>query len=297
MSSRLKEAVSGFKISLSLSLAGTVIEGMVLMFFAYNIVLLADFAHWLIDTVLEALFVTSMSYASRSYRRFPLGTIVLESILVTLAAFIMTGVYGFFFINYFASYSPQELSGMYHPVLAFVTILGGLFTTITMKVQKKRYEKLGLKAIKVDYLHAVIDTFAAIVATMGILAISYTGNPGYEALFTALLTLFVFHGIVEVLRDTFKTITGRNVEVELKLKIFEKLMRCLEKVQLKFVDARRIGSFYIVSVHMEVDPKTTIEEAYRLRNQVIGLVREESDLVYHIDVYMSPYKKTRRRRK
>lgn len=297
MRSRLKEAVSGFKISLSLSLAGTVIEAIVLTFFAYNIVLLADFAHWLIDTVLEALFVTSLSYASRSYRRFPLGTIVLESILVTLAALVMTGVYGYFFINYFASYSPQELSGAYHPLLALVTALGGLFTAIAMRAQKRRYERLGLKAIKIDYLHAVVDTFAAIVATIGILTISYTGNPGYEALFTALLTLFVFHGIVEVLRDTFRTITGRNVEVELKLRIFEKLVRYLERVHVRSVDARRIGSFYIVSVHMEVDPESTIEEAYKLRNQVIGLIREESDLVYHIDVYISPHKKLRRRRR
>ncbi|MEM2621975.1 MAG: cation transporter [Candidatus Nezhaarchaeales archaeon] len=293
----MREAVGGFKISLSLSLSGTVIEGMVLTFFAYNIVLLADFAHWLIDTILEALFVTSLSYASKSYRRFPLGIIMLESILVTLVALVMIGVYGYFFVNYFASYTPQELSGEYHPALALVTVLGGVFTAIAMKIQKKRYERLGLKAIKIDYLHAVIDTFAAAVATTGMLTISYTGNPGYEALFTALLTLFVFHGIVEVLRDTFKTIIGRNVEVELRLKIFEKLVRCLERVHVKFVDARRIGSFYIVSIHVEVNPKTTIEEAYKLRNQMIDLIREESDLIYHIDVYMSPRRRFKKKYK
>lgn len=72
---------------------------------------MTDLAHWLIDTTLELLFLVSISYASRSYRRFPLGTLVLESVLVTTVAFAMLGVYGYFFVSYFTSYNAQELSG------------------------------------------------------------------------------------------------------------------------------------------------------------------------------------------
>jgi len=221
----------------------------------------------------------------------------LESVLVTTVALTMIGVYGYFFVNYFAGYSAQELSGSYHPLLALVTALGGVLTAAAMIVQRRRYSELKLEVIKVDYVHAAMDTLAAVVATAGVLVVSYTGSPGYEALFTAMLTFFVLHGVFEVLRDTFKTISGRNVEPELKLRVFEKLVRSLRAIYVRAVDVRKIGSFYVVSVHVAVSPKTTVEEAYKLRGKIINLVKEVSDLAYHVDVYISPLKRPRRKRK
>ncbi len=296
VSSRLRASLGGFKISLCLSLTGVVLEAIALLFI-YNMVLLTDFAHWLIDTTLELLFLASISHASRSYRRFPLSTLILESVLATIVALAMIGVYGHFFVSYFVSYGAQELSGSYHPLLASVTALGGVLTAIAAIVQRRRYSELRLEAIKVDYVHAAIDTLAAIVATMGVLVVSYTGNPSHEAFFIAILMFFVVHGVVEVLRDTFKTMSGRNVEPELKLKVFEKLVKSLGAISVRAVDARRIGSFYIVSIHVAVGPKTTVEEAYKLRNQIIDLVREVNDLVYHVDVYISPFKRPKRERR
>jgi divalent metal cation (Fe/Co/Zn/Cd) transporter len=296
VSSRLKASLAGFKASFCLSLTGVVLEVLALLFM-YNIILLTDLAHWLIDTTLELLFLASISYASRSYRRFPLGTLVLESVLITTVAFAMLGVYGYFFASYFASYNAQELSGSYHPLLALVTALGGALTATAAIVQRRRYSELRLEAIKVDYVHVTIDTLAAVVATTGVLVVSCTSNPSHEAFFTAMLTFFVVHGVVEVLRDTFKTISGRNVEPELKLRVFEELVRSLRAIYVKSVDARKIGSFYVVSIHVAVSPKTTVEEAYRLRNQIISLVRELNELVYHVDVYISPFKRPKRKRR
>lgn len=294
--SRLRSSLSGFKASFCASLTGAVLEALALLF-VYNIVLLTDFVHWLIDTTLEALFLTSISHASKSYRRFPLSTLVLESVLVTTVALAMMGVYVYLFVSYFMNYGVQELSGSYHPLLALVTALGGALTATTAIVQKRRYNELRLEVIRVDYVHASIDTLAAVVATTGVLVVSYTGNPSHEAFFTAMLMSFVAHGVIEVLRDTIKTISGRNVEPELKLRVFEKLVRSLGAISVRAVDARKIGSFYVVSIHVAVSPKTTVEEAYKLRSQVINLVREVSDLVYHVDVYISPFKRFRRRRR
>jgi len=294
--SRLRSSLSGFKVSFCASLTGAVLEALALLF-VYNIVLLTDFVHWLIDTTLEALFLTSISHASKSYRRFPLSTLVLESVLVITVALAMMGVYGYFFASYFMNYGAQELSGSYHPLLALVTALGGTLTATAAIVQRRRYNELRLEVIKVDYVHATIDTLAAAVATTGVLVVSCTGNPSHEAFFTAMLMFFVAHGVIEVLRDTVKTISGRNVEPELKLKVFEKLVRSLGAIYVRAVDARKIGSFYVVSIHVAVSPKTTVEEAYKLRSQIINLVREVNDLVYHVDVYISPFKRFRRRRK
>ncbi|MEM1700345.1 MAG: cation transporter [Desulfurococcaceae archaeon] len=293
---RLRRAMSGFKVSFWLSLLGTTVEALVVMVM-YNIVLFADLAHWVVDTVLEALFMVSLNHASRTSRRFPLGTLFLESILVTVVAVIVIGVYGYVFVDYFINYRNQELSGVYHPALSLVTALGAVLTATTMLIQKRKYEELKLEIVRIDYVHAVLDTFAAIIATLGILVVAFTQNSGFEALFTAVLTFFVFHSIIEVLRDTFRTVTGRNVDPDLKLRVFEKLVRELADVRVKNVDARKIGSFYIVSVHVGVDPRTTILEAYRIRSRIVDAVREISDLIYHVDVSISPYRTQRRKHK
>lgn len=99
---RLNRALTGSKASFWLSLIGTFIEAVVLAI-TYNIILFADLAHWLIDTVPEGLFVVSVNHASKTHRRFPLGTLVLESMLVTVVAIATIGVYGYVFVNHFIS--------------------------------------------------------------------------------------------------------------------------------------------------------------------------------------------------
>ncbi|MEM4717768.1 MAG: cation transporter [Desulfurococcaceae archaeon] len=297
MRTRFNQALTGFKMSFTLSLFGTTLEAIVVLFLAYNIILIADLAHWLTDTILEGLFLIFLKHASRIHRRFPLGTVIMESILVTTAALIMVTIYGYVFLNYFLTYQLQEIHGMYHPALSALTILGGILTGAASYIQGKKYRELGLEIIKVDYVHASLDTIAAVLATIGVIMVSYTGNPGIEALFTVLLTFFVFHSLSEVFRDTFKTIIGKNIDPDLKIKVLDKLMKTFPDLYLKDIDARKVGSFYIVAIHIEVDPKTTIKEAYKIRSRIIENIREVSDLIYHVDVIISPSIPLKRKRR
>ena len=130
---KLEEAVKGFKLSFILSLAGTVAELFVVLL-TYNIILLVDLVHWFTDTVLEGLFLVALVRASRIYRRFPLGVLILESTLVTVAILVILGVYGYFFISYFMSYG-RGLSGYYHPALALITLVVALLSAVIMGFQ------------------------------------------------------------------------------------------------------------------------------------------------------------------
>ncbi len=292
---RLRRSLAGFKISLGLSLLGTVVEALVVLF-TYNIILLTDLAHWLIDTVLEALFIVSVNHASKSYKKFPLGTLVLESTLVTTATLTMVAIYGYFFVDYFLKYEEAGLSGSYHPALAGVTLLGALLTAVVMYVQKKKYEELGLEIIRVDYIHGIVDTAAAALSSTGLVVVSLTHNKGYEALFTVLLSLFVFHSALQVLSDTFKTVTGKNTAPEIRARLFERLVKELGNAELLNVDARKVGSFYVVFVQIAVNSGITVEEAFKIRRRVADLIREECDLVYHVDISIVPKRKRYRRR-
>uniref|UniRef100_A0A7C2G079 Cation efflux protein cytoplasmic domain-containing protein n=1 Tax=Thermosphaera aggregans TaxID=54254 RepID=A0A7C2G079_9CREN len=54
------------------------------------------------------------------------------------------------------------------------------------------------------------------------------------------------------------------------------------------MEARKIGSFYIVSVDVFLDPETPIYKAHAIKRKIVRLARKESELIYHVDVRMFP---------
>jgi len=110
---------------------------------------------------------------------------------------------------------------------------------------------------------------------------------------------FVVHSLIEVFKDTVKTLTGANIDYELRARVRELIMDGFREVEVENVDARKIGSFYVISVKLLVDPDTTMREIHELRKQIVRNITQLSELVYHVDVkfYPKPVAKTKRFKK
>ncbi|MEM1706503.1 MAG: hypothetical protein QW148_06800, partial [Thermosphaera sp.] len=71
-----------------------------------------------------------------------------------------------------------------------------------------------------------------------------------------------------------------------------RLRSVLEKelfdVKIKSIEARKVGSFYIVTVEIFLDPKMPIYKAYAVKRKIDKISRRESELVYHVDVRIYP---------
>jgi divalent metal cation (Fe/Co/Zn/Cd) transporter len=67
-------------------------------------------------------------------------------------------------------------------------------------------------------------------------------------------------------------------------------------VEIINAEARKLGSFYVVSVELAVEPDTTVLELHRLRKRVIKTIAGISELIYHIDVKFNPKYKWREKR-
>jgi cation diffusion facilitator family transporter len=293
---RIEKASRVFAVSALISATGIVVE-LVVFAVSSSVILLTDLFHWFVDTVLEVVFLFTLLVASRSSRRFPWSTVIVESSLTSISCLVVLGVYFYLFTGYLFSFS--ETMGIstqnYTPLIA--TITGGALTVLTYTILSKSYRRYRIELLRVDSLHALLDVVASIVASLGVALAAYTGSFAVEMLFTFILMLFVFHSMIEVFKNNIKAITGGQLNTELSAEIRRRLKEEISRsVEIINAEARKLGSFYVVSVELAVEPDTTVLELHRLRKRVIKTITGISELIYHVDVKFNPKYKWREKK-
>jgi len=291
---RLRGAYRGFMYSALFSALGLILEVVVFLLWG-SIILFTDIIHWTVDTVLEIFGFVAIYYAIRVGRRFPWGVLVLEGAVMLLSITMAIGIYMVSFASYMVTEYTAGSVTTNNVLSASGTILGGLFTLLAFIVQKKNYEKFELEVLKIDYTHALIDLIAAIVSTAGIIAVYFTRSSNIEILFVFISMTFIIHSLIEIMRDVVKTITGTNIDHELSIKLYKKLIGEYSNIVVDDVVARKIGSFYTVEAKIGVEPNTKISTVHRLRKKIIKSIIEESGLIYHVEVRIYPIPARRRK--
>ncbi|MEM4576254.1 MAG: cation transporter [Candidatus Nezhaarchaeales archaeon] len=290
---RLQKSREALIISVSLSSLGAIVEGVALTFYG-SIILATDFFHWVLDTIVEVMFLFSIYYASRVGKRFPWSIIALEFLTSIIVMIVVLGFYGFYFFNYVNSLMQQYSVSTVSPLAAIATAIGGIITLTVFVLQRRNYRKYSLEILRIDSNHALIDTASSFFATFGIILTAWLGDPTIEIFATLIIMMFIIHSIFEIFKDTFKVLSGSNLDHEITDRVRRAIEERLFDAKLKNVEARKVGSFYIVSTDIFLDPNTTISKAHSLRRKIVNLVKEVSDLIYHVDVKFYPSLEYRR---
>ncbi len=290
----LKKAYRTMMIIAIFSIIGTVTE----FLFAYlssSMILYTDTVHWIIDTALELFILFSLYFAARMYRRFSWGALYLESISMFILVLGIFIVYGYLFIDYINSFilSSSIKASTSNPFLSLVTIFGGALTLVSLFIQQRAYKILRLEILKMDYRHAILDTISSIIATVGLYLTSITNSVVIEFTTMIFIMVFIFHSIISYFKDSILSLLGMNIDPELKYELY-KSISSIDYIDVKDINIRRIGSFYVVRIIVLIDPNTTIAEAHRLRRKILNLCREVSELIYHVDVIFYPRRKSKR---
>ncbi len=289
VSLRYKRAARILMAVLILSLIGTLFEAS-FAFLSSSIILYTDVLHWLIDTLLEVFTVLSLYLASRVYKRFSWLLLYLESLMALVIISFVVVLYFYVFFDYVSSVSSSSSTyavSTTNPYLALVTLFGGFITLIALLKQYRAYKELRLEILKVEYKHALLDTFSSFIATAGVVGTAFTRSLAIELTTIVLIAVFIVHSLASLAQDAVKTISGSGVDPEIKYRIIEKLNR-FEEFEVSKVDVRKVGSFYVVSITVSLDPNTTLLKIHKLRKKIIGACREVSELIYHVDVVFLP---------
>lgn len=288
---RLEGASRALLLSFLLSLAGTMVD--VLAFLVSGgIILMTDLLHWVVDTILEGVLLLVLYLASRLSRRFPWSLLVLEGVIVSLGSITVLAVYGYFFIDYLRSIAESGAPSYVGYVPLVATIAGATITGLMFLLQRRNYFRYRVEMLNFDSIHALIDLAASIIASIGIVVTAVTRSYVMELLFTFVLMLFVAHSLLEVFEDNIRAFTGSNRIPDLESYLLTKLAELnSSKAKVRNVIARKLGSFSVVEVSIDVNPRISVIELHNIRRRIMRIVRESSELVYHIDVRFYPNRK------
>jgi divalent metal cation (Fe/Co/Zn/Cd) transporter len=290
---RLAGAFRALVISFTLSLIGTAID-FVIFTLSGGLILLTDLLHWTVDTVLEGVMLLVLYLASRLSRKFPWSLVILEGVAVSLGTVTVLIAYGYFFVEYLVAIAESGAPSYvgYLPLVA--TVSGAAITCTVFVVERRSYLKYRVELLSFDKTHALVDLVASAVASVGVAVTTVTRSYVMEILFTFVIMMFVVHSLLGVFKDNFKTIAGSNRVPEVESHVIVRLSELnSEKVRVRGVAVRKFGSLMVAEVSVDVNPRVSVLELHRLRERIIRLARECSDLIYHVDVRFYPSRSRR----
>jgi len=234
------------------------------------------------------MMLFSIYYASRVGKKFPRSILIVEFSTSPLVMIILLAFYGWVALDYVNNLTVTYEVSTTDPWISLITISSGFVTFTAFLLQRRNYERYGLEILRVNYTHALMDTLSSPFATIGIVVTASIMSHLLEILFPMILLVFIIHSVLELFKDSFKALSGSNVDQELTSKIMLALETELFGVRLKKVEARKIRSFYIGNVNVFLNPDMPIYEAHAVKRKIVRLARRESVLIHHVDVRMFP---------
>jgi len=186
-----------------------------------------------------------------------------------------------------------------HPAPASFT-LAVLLIVIAVKEGLFRYvrrvsEAAGSAAMQADAWHHRSDALTSLAATVGI-SIALIGGKGYE--FADDLAAIVAATIITwnawlLLRRALNELMDHspNREVIERIRQVAALVVGVHRIEKCLV--RKMGFYYYVDMHVEVDPSMTVERSHEIAHEVKNKVRSRIPAVQDVLVHIEPTKKTK----
>jgi divalent metal cation (Fe/Co/Zn/Cd) transporter len=290
VSHRFRIGFEAVRIAFIVSVTGLALELTFAILF-HSMILLTDAVHWAVDGALEFTTMMTLYLVIKVLKRFSWGVLYLESVLALIISIAVLGTYMVPFVDYINSFiaEPGTSITTANPFLALASLVGGALTFYTFTELRKAYIRTRLEILKAEYVHAIIDTVASALVTIGIIVTSFTQSKSAELLTVIASLFFTFHSITNIAEDSIKSVLGLNIDVELKYKLMSVLSeRFAENMRIRSVDVRKIGSFYIAKAELYVHPHVTISKLHKMRLAIIRACREVNEMIYHVDVMFYP---------
>ena len=108
-----------------------------------SIILLTDFFHWTLDTIVEFMMLFSIYYASRVGKKFPWSILIVEFSTSLLVMIILLAFYGWVALDYVNNLTVTYEVSTTDPWISLVAISGGFTTFTAFLLQRRNYTRYG----------------------------------------------------------------------------------------------------------------------------------------------------------
>jgi cation diffusion facilitator family transporter len=172
-------------------------------------------------------------------------------------------------------------------LLFVVAVKEGLFRFVLTEAKS-----IESRAVITDAWHHRSDVITSIAAAIGI-SIALIGGKGYESAddIAAVVAagLIAWNGC-QLLRPALNELmdTAPNREITEQIIAIANSIPAAEKIEKCVV--RKMGYRYFVDMHVEVDPKMTVQDAHLVAHQIKDAVRSKISQVADVLVHIEPRK-------
>lgn len=165
------------------------------------------------------------------------------------------------------------------------SMLGKILLSIYLRgVGKKHHSNMMITMGK----HMRSDMLISSTVLIGLIIALTLELPIIDKFIALIISVFIMYEAVRIFMKS-------NVELMDGIddpKLYEKLFECIKKVEGAHnphrTRARKIGSYYMINLDIEVDPALTVLEAHDIAKNVENSIKESIDNVYDVMVHIEP---------
>ncbi|MBR5503755.1 MAG: cation transporter [Methanobrevibacter sp.] len=170
-------------------------------------------------------------------------------------------------------------------VMAFIGILINLFMS---QYIIRLGEKARSPAIVADGKHQRVDIFASLAIFIGIMVSQY-GYPMLDPIIGIFIGALIARTAIYVAIDNLNNIMGKLPSNELIEEIRENANSVAGVCRAHDIKVNYFGSYATVSLHVELPPEMSLDEAHKLTHLVQNKILENVDMVQAVNVHPCPY--------
>jgi cation diffusion facilitator family transporter len=253
--------------------------------------LVADGVESLADVVSSVIVLRGLKIAAEpADKEHPYGHGKAEPIAAAMVAGML-----FLAAGWITMQSVQELLKEDHspaPFTLLVLLIAIVAKEILFRFTQKVGEAVESLAVKSDAWHHRSDVLSSLAAAVGI-TISLLGGIRFAwadkvaAIFAALI---IGWNALQLLRPALDDLMDKSPSPDLMTKVRTVAAETpkVEKIEKCYV--RKIGYYYIVDIHVEVDPHMTIKDAHAISHNVKDRLRAKIPSIHDVMVHMEPSK-------
>jgi len=252
--------------------------------------LIADGMNNLTDVGLSLALLVAMKWAGRpADARHPYGHGRMEPEIARLVGMVIIATAGFLAMGawhrVFVRHAPPDVSVLVTCAIGIV-VKEGMF-----RYQRGLARRLGSIALKADALNHRTDVGASAAVLIGTAAIWIGGPPSayWDDVAAFIVAALMGIGAARVVwlasRELLDEIPPSDVIAgvrEAALQLREQGVLGTEKIV-----GRKMGSYYVLDLHLEVPPEMSVQAAHHLghqvRERVLNRMGEVSDVLVHIE--------------
>jgi len=168
---------------------------------------------------------------------------------------------------------------------AGASIAGKVFLSKYMMTVGKKLSNQAITANAKDYLG---DVFSSTAVVIGALLIRLTGRKYFDSIASIVVALIIIYMGYKIIEGGAKEMMEEQDNPEIVEKVENIVNECTNAKNPHLIRMRRLGSYYIVDMHIEFPENMSVKESHNIVNLLEHRIREQLPEVQEVVIHIEP---------